>query len=465
MPRHDMTIRAVWLVALGLAAPLANAAPPLGLADVWRAAAQHDPEFAAARAAHDAGGSRRAQADALWRPNVVLEGGVGLASNETATRGAAFSAPGATPANGVAFDTSINNGTSSRVALSLRQPIFSRERAVQSGQLQTSADVADLQWQAAQQDLILRSADRYFDVALAEEQLRLLAGQQVAVDHTLVEARDRFRIGDEPITASHEAAARSAGLKAQVLSAETELELKRVALADLSGLAVDDAPLLLPRRDPNFDDLGALPGWLAQADRDSPTLRLSEAQLRMAELEARKTSAAVSPTLDLVAEVGRERLAGSGDFGSASNTTNSRAVGVRLVVPLYTGGWRSAQQREAQALVDKAHGELEHVRQQVALQTRSAWLDIAVGSSRIAALQAAALASRARLDSTRVGLQAGDRTTLDLLNAENDAAAADLALVQARVHVLTSRLRLAAVTGQLDEGSLARIGTAVQAAP
>ncbi|MEO7008548.1 MAG: TolC family protein [Caldimonas sp.] len=452
------------LVGLSVAAVFAPAAHALDLLDVWRAATLHDPGFRGALAAHDAGRARRDQAGSLWRPNVVLEGGVALASHDSAVRGARFSAPGSGQSSGVAFDTSIDDGIGSRVALSVRQPLFSREREVQGRQLQIAADAADFEWNQAQQALMLRSAERYFEVALAAEQLRLLTRQQTAVDRAFIEAQDRFRLGDRPIIDTQEAAARAADLKAQRLAAATELELKRAALVDFTGLALDARPLPLPAEAPAAGDIGDLAGWLARTEQDNPALHLARAGLLTSEQEARKTSAALAPSVDLVARLGRDRLAGSGSFGSASNSVSERSIGVQLSVPLYTGGWREARQIEARALVDKAGAELEQARQQVMLQTRSAWLELAVGNSQVAALEAAAHASRSRLDATRVGREAGDRTTLDLLNAENDAGAAELSVTRARVRLLMNRLRLVASAGQLDEPTLRQINAALQPA-
>lgn len=283
------------------------------------------------------------------------------------------------------------------------------------------------------------------------------------VARLLVEAQERFRIGDRPVIDTHEAAARAASLRSRRLAAETDLELKRVALSDLTGLRTVDTPLHLPLAAPRSDDVGALADWLAQVSERNPGLRVAEARLRAAEQEQRKTSTALSPSLDLVAQIGRERLSGSGDFGGASNTSSNRAVGVQLSVPLYTGGWRGARQTEARARVAKAQADLERARQQVALQTRSVWLDLAVGSGQESALAAAAVASLARLDATRVGRRAGDRTTQELLDAENDAAAAELALIEARVRLLTNRLRLFALGGQLEDTHLSRLDAALLA--
>ena len=448
-----MRVRPALLLLLALAGtPAAHAT---NLLDAWRAAAAHDPSFAAARAAHSAGQARREQAASLWRPNVALQAAVGAATQESSTRGARFSAPGFGESTGVGFDTSVTGGTSTRYALSLRQPLYGRERSAEGEQLKLAADMAEIEWRNAQQQLMLRVADRYFDAALAAQQLRLLAEQERAAEAARTEAADRFRIGDKPVTDVHEAEARAAALRAQRLAAQADLELRRTLLADLMGAPPDGAfPL------PDGAGAGALEpleAWLERAASGSPQVLLAQAQVELARQDARKSAGALSPTVDLVAQVGRERLSGSGDFGAAGNLSLQRAVGVQLNVPLYTGGWRSARHTEAVALEEKARAEHEQARQQARQQARSAWLDLSVGRSRIEALESGRRASLARLDATRVGLQAGDRTTLDLLNAQNDAAAAELALLQARVRQLTQRLRLAAAAGALDEPLLAAV--------
>jgi outer membrane protein len=454
LPRFRSALAAL-PVALALAITLP--AQATDLLDVWRAAQQHDPAFAAAHAAHEAGQARDAQAGALWRPTIALEGGVAQAASEASATGARFSAPGFGQSDGVAFDTSVTHGTSARYALALRQPVYSRERSAQSQQLHVAAQVADAQWQQAEQDLVLRSVQAYADAALAAEQLRLVTQQQAVVDKALTEAQDRFRIGDRPITDVHEATARAEGLKAQRLAMQTELEIKTQALADLTGLTLDPQALTLPDRTPPVDDLADLATWLARSAQHSPMLALAQARVDAAQAQAHADSAAFAPTVDVVAQIGRDHLSGSGDFGDASNTASNRAIGIQLSVPLYTGGLRSARATETQALADEARAGLDLARQQVAQQTRAAWLELAVGRSQTAALQAALAASRARLDATRTGVQAGDRTTLDLLNAENDTAAAELSLQQARVRLLVNRLRLAASAGELDDSLLQQL--------
>lgn len=450
-------------LAAGALALAALSAQATDLVQAWRAAREHDPDAAVALAARQAGETRRAQAAALWRPTLALNATVGAMNADTATTGARFSAPGFGQSDGVNFATSVHGGTSTRWGVSARQPLIDGEKQAQRRQLLVGADAADLEWQAAQQDLMLRTAQRYFDVVLAGRKLDLLRRQQVAVDKALVEARDRFAAGDKPVTDTHEASARARGLQAQVLAAESELQLAREQLADATGLPVAALQQLAAPADAAAPAaLPPLDQWLERAGRENLQLRLQLANARSAAQEVAKRSARAGITLDLVAQASRDRLSGSGDFGSAGNTSSQQMIGLQLTVPLSTGGMRSARQDEAVRLQEKADAEVERARQQVRQQTRAAWLGLQTGRARLDALSAALVASGARLDATQLGRQVGDRTTLDLLTAQNDASSAELALVQARSDVLMNRLRLAALAGELDEAPLQEVNAALR---
>ncbi len=455
-------MRSAAILCGALLLAVAQAATAADLIDAWRAAQKNDLEFAAAQSARQAGEARRAQGASVWRPSVQLTGTVGKANNETTTTGAQFSAPGFGTVDGASFDTSINNGNLTRWALEARQPLISRERDAQKRQLELAADVADLEWQSAQQALMLRTAERYFDAALAAESLRVLRRQQDAVERASIEVRDRFRLGDVPVTDTHEAAARAEAVRAEVLAAETQLQLKQAALADVTGLSTTELQALPAGGSAVAQDVPPLAQWLADAKASNLQWRAQTAGTEVAQQEAAKYGALAAPSLDLVAHVGQDRLNGSGDFGPASNNLNNAMIGVQLTVPLYTGGYRSARQDEALRLAEKAATEADRTAQQVALQTRAAWLGLTVGAARTAALAESLKATLSRLDATRVGRRVGDRTTLDLLNAENDAARAELALAQARVSLLLDRLRLAALAGHLDEAQLQVVNASLQ---
>ena len=463
------------LLALACSALAAPAAWATDLLQAWQAAEQHDRGHAVARAAHAAAQPRRDQASALWRPNVALTAGAGAGTSDTDVRGAQFAAPGLDTSNGVDFSTSVHGGTATRWALQASQPLYNPQRRAQQQQLGVQADQAELQWQAAQQALVLRTAQRYFDVAVAQEALAVLELQLDAVQRAATEAQDRYELGSVPITNTHEARARLAALRAQQLAAQSDLDVKRRLLADSTGLAGAALAVQLPAAgaatsngvagEGPLPHLRALSAWQQEADAANPDIRLQALAVDSARAEVRKHSRAAAPTVDLVAQAGQERLHGSGDFGRARNKSLNAMVGVQLNVPLWSGGMRSAKEGEALALQAQAEAQLEAVREQVAQQVHAAHLGLSVGAERVQALTENLTASEARQGATRLGQEVGDRTLLDLLSAENDSAAARLALAQARSQLLLDRLRLAQLAGQLNEGTLRSVNQALAPVP
>jgi outer membrane protein len=439
-------------IALGTAAPAGAG----GLVDAWKSAQTHDADIGVSRAARAMGQARAVQADTLWRPQVALSATAGIGRSDTSVDGARFSAPGFGTVDGASFRTAVD-GASGRIALSARQPLWSGERRAQSRQLALSGEAAELEWRAAEQEAMLRTAERWLEVSLAVEAVQVAQRQQQSVDRALAEATDRYRMGDAPVTGTHEARARAEAVRAQLLGARTELELREVALADVTGLPRRALQVGVVRGGPLADAPAPLERWLDDAARDNPSIRLQQVAVQVARAEAAKTERAASASVDLVATAARDRISGNGDFGGSASAATQALVGVQLSLPLYTGGWRDARHEEALRGIERADAELERTTRLVARQVRAAWLGLDTGAARVAALEQSLSASRARLDATRTGHQVGDRTTLDLLNAETDAAQAALALAHARVALLVDGLRIAALAGRLDEARLAAV--------
>ena len=432
----------------------ATAASAMDLLQVWQAVQQNDPQGAVSEASRAAGATRHDQAMALWRPYLGMSASAGWGSAQSQMSAAQFAMPGAAPVGGASFATSVNGGSTTRWTLAAKQPLYSPERRAQSAQLDTMALASELAWRLAQQDWMLQTTQRYLDVVQAERRLALVQQQQLAVDKALTEAKDRFVLGDAPVTDTHEAQARAQALAAQAIVASNDLDMVRQVLVDVTGLPVQALQLHAPHGQTLTPAIGPLTDWLQRAGQNSPVLKLQQAQTDAAQQEIEKHRATASATLDLVAQATRERISGTGDFGAASNTQSQQMVGLLLNVPLSTGGWRTAKLQEAIHGLDKARAELAQTRLQVSQMTRAAWQAVHSGQARLAALDAARTASRARLASTQLGRQVGDRTTLDLLNAQNDADAAELAWLQGQIDTLIAHLRLHALAGQLDESQL-----------
>ena len=438
------------LLAAALFVPSAQA---LDLLQTWEQARQHDPQMQVVQATRSSVQAYEAQAQSLWRPVVMGSATVGAMSSETRTTGAQFAVGGQPPMPG-SFATSASAALSTRWSLQAKQPLYSPERQAQQAQLQQAAGVAEWRADLAQQQFMLLTVQRYFNVLLAERQLQVLKSQHVAVQRSLTEAQDRFAIGDLPVTDTHEAAARASGLQAQWLAADSELQMARQVLAESTRLPTESLKPLTPKAAESAAASPPLDQVLAQVREANTGLRLKRAQWDVARHEVKKHQARGGITLDLVAQAGRDRLSGDGDFGPASNTQSQQMVGLSLSVPFYTGGYRSAKLQEAVSAQAQAEAEYELAVQQTQQQARSVWLALQTGPARLSALQAAWKASTARLDATRLGRQVGDRTTLDLLQAQNDAAQSELAWLRAQTELLQTRLQLDALTGSLSVQSL-----------
>ncbi len=435
-----------WVLAALLASPSVQA---LDLLQTWEQARAHDPQMQVVAATRSSVQAFEAQAKALWRPVLMGSATVGAMSADTRTTGAQFSMGGSG-----GFATSASAATSTRWSLQAKQPLYSPERQAQQAQLHTAASVAELRADLAQQQFMLLTAQRYFNLLMAERQEQVLKSQYAAVNRSLTEAKDRFALGDLPVTDTHEAAARAEGLKAQLLAAVSEVQMARSVLTDSTRLSADALKPRAPKGDVAVFAVPALAQVLDQVREANTVVRLQKAQQDAARQEVKKHQRSGGVTLDLVASAGRDRLSGDGDFGPSTNSQSQQMVGLSLNVPLYTGGWRNAKLQEAVNAQARAAAEVDLAVQQAQQQARSVWLALETGSSRLAALKAAWQASKARLDATRLGRQVGDRTTLALLQAENDAAQAELAWLRAQTDLLLTRLQLDALTGSMSVQSL-----------
>lgn len=469
-------MRKLLLCAAALLACGVGPAQAADLRDAWLAARQQHPGMAAAAAERAAGDARRLQAERIWNPTVAAQASAGAMGSRTSAQGAAFSLPGSAPVAGVGFETSVHSGPGTRWGVEARMPLYSPERSAQERQLRLSADLSELQAASMQQQLMLQTAERYFAAILAEQQHALLVRQQQATDRALQEARDRFTAGDTPITDVREAEALALATAAQAEAASVDLQIARRALAQTTGWDPAAPQTLRPpvavgapaETVGAASALGPVTSWLDGAARENLQLRTQAQLVAVAAQEAAKATQGASTKVDLVGQAGAEHLSGAGRWGSASNAARQFMVGVQIQVPLYTGGQQDARAQELLRLQDKAQANLDGARLDVTQQVHATWLQLQAGVARAHALEAALKAAQARLDATQLGRQVGDRTTLELLRATNDALQAESQLLAHRARMAQARLQLLALAGQLDEAALQAAtdaGTPVPPAP
>ena len=436
--------------ALVLASLMSNA-HSADLVQAWQNAQARDPEIAAARALYEQAAFRKEQAQALWAPTVGITGAVGIGGADSRTKGAE-----ALGYSDVSFKTNVNAGALTRASIGAQKAWINPEREAQSQQLELSAQLAEKQWQLAQHALVMRTAQKYFEVVGAEQTLQILQRQQKAVQLAATEIKKRQAVGDASVMDLQEANARVSDIRAHVLTQENDVAMKRLAYRqlvgqepiNLKGLAQTDSP---PR---NLADANT---WVQRAKQQSPSLQMMRFQQAIQEQEVKRVKADQGLRADWVAQAQMDRLMGQGMYGSASNQTTQYVVGVQVNVPLSTGGMVEAREREALKQVDKLRFDQELAELQVEQSVRSAWQSISSAQARLQALTQSDKASQARLAATRNAHRTGARTTNEWLGAEHDAAQAELALVQLRTQTVLERLRLLAASGELGEAQLQEI--------
>ena len=448
--KHSLTALAL---SIGMTAGMLQA-QPLDLMQTWQLATEHDPEYRARQAQANAGATQEQQARSLWLPTLGASATAGRGGHKSSSQGANFKTPNMGSENRVEFNNSITGGDLRAYEIGLKQPILSRERLAQSRQLRMGSELAELEWQHAQQQLMLRAAERYFDVLISRQAAQLLEQQHEQATRAEQETRTRFELGDRPVTDTHEATAQARSLQAMLLNAQMQQQLAEAAYGDLTGQPAGQLlslPLAAGMTAPELDSLAQ---WLSDVVQLNPAVQMQDKGADIALESIAQYSSWKSPTLDLVGRLAHEKLDGSGRYGSALNKADDWMLGVQINVPIFTGGYRSAKRKEAVYTHEQRIAEAEAMRQQVRQQTRSAWHAVQVSSQQVDALQQALEASRLRAESTRLGVELGDKTTLEKLDADNQHTKVQIDLLNAKVALIMHQLQLAALVGSLDRQHL-----------
>lgn len=429
----------------------------LTVTDAWKAAMVHDPAFAAAQAQWAAGQAHAAEGRAMWMPTLAATGSAGRSSLQSETSGAAFSAPGIAGTNGVNFRTSVNGGTATRWALVAEQPLYDMARLASSTAQKDTALAAEAEYHLARQDLMIRSASRYFDVLNARAQLDSLIRLHAAAENARAAAEARYNAGDIPATDMREAQAAADSIGVQELDTRTALTLAEASFSDLTGL---DAAALADLPESATADLpapDALEIWTERALSDSPQMAIKRLMVSTANTEVARYGSLTSTQVSLIAQVRRDSLHGNGDFGVAQITGRDASIGVQATIPLFTGGMRTAQRHEAQARERQAQAELQSAEQDIRQRTRASWLALTTAAARVQALQRLRGSAARRLDATKLGVEIGGRTALELLNAQADALRAAADFRRAQTQWLLAGLQLQAMAGRMTVADLANL--------
>ena len=425
---------------LALGAACSVPAQAQSLVDLYTAAQGFDAIYQSARAQFDATMAKADQAKAAILPTA------GLAISATNTNQEVQP----TPARSYGTQT----GT-----ISASQPLYRPANWASYAQGKKSVDLAQAQLAQAEQDLIVRVSQAYFDVLASSDSLTFLKSQKTAVAEQLASAKRNFEVGTSTITDSREAQARYDLVLAQELAAENDLLVKSLALNQLVGQQnVKPKPLkapvvLSPVQPADVDQ------WVTLSQANNPSIQQADVALEVARLETQKATAGHKPTLDLVGSYSAINNISGSSSSIGDSRVNVGTIGVNFNLPLFAGFSTQNRIRETMSLEEKARADLENARRSVGQGTRTAYFGVQSGLAQVNALQAAEASSQSALDANKLGYQVGVRINIDVLNSQSQLFDTKAKLAKARYDVLVGGLKLRQASGTLKADDLQPINS------
>lgn len=413
-------------------------AQAINLLQVYQEALANDAQYASARAARAAGQERSVQGRAGLLPVLGVGGSYSRVD------------PPVSPITGTGASF-----TSNSYAATLTQPLFRWANWEQYQQGKLSVAASEAQFAQAQQDLIVRVSQAYFDVLASQDALASVQAQKTAITEQLASAKRNFEVGTATITDTHEAQARYDLVIAQEFAALNDLEIKRTALQQIIGRPAGELATLRPGVQISAPQPAAAEQWVQSAEQQNYAVIGQQLALEIARRDIKKNRAGHFPTVDL--EASRSHSDRSISTTTPSGDTNT--VGVKWNIPLFAGFAVTSRVRESIALEDKARSDLENARRTAAQSARQAFLGVNSGLAQVKALEAAEISSQSALESNRLGYQVGVRINIDVLNAQQQLYSTRRDLAKARYDTIVNGLRLKSAAGTLKEADLTEVNS------
>ena len=410
------------------------------LIDVYQLAIKNDPEYRAQQFSLEAELETRVQAHAqLYKPIVSITANADRNYQDITS----------------AFGGGDTQYTGKGYSLNLAQPIYHKDRFVRLEQVDDQITKAQLDLDAAEQDLMLRTAERYFAVLSAQDNLAFTQAEKSALERQLEESNVRFEVGLIAITDIQEAQAGFDLASAREIQALNTMEDAQESLREITGqypqsLAklVDD----MPNARPDPDDIDA---WTQSSLENNLQLKARLIETSIVEKEISRQEASHYPTLDVVGNHGYRST--GGQFGDTE--VDFSQIGVQLNVPIYEGGQVTSRTREALHRHEEALEKLEQVRRSVDRKSREAYRGVLSGISQIKAFKQAMLSSETAVTATRTGYEVGTRTAVDVVTAEKEFFRTQRDYSQARYEYILDTLRLKQASGKLAPADIQQINS------
>src|ERR1700688_138672 len=352
-----------------------------------------------------------------------------------------------------------------KYGVDLKENLFRWENWVALQRADAQVAQAEADYQAAQQDLMSRVAQRYFDVLASQDFLDAQQGALASVDRQLEQAEKRYEVGRIAITDVQEARASHDSSAAAVIAAKRQVASAQEFLREITGdlfdtLARPIEPFELTNPDPVSEDR-----WVEMALQQNLSLVSSRLAADIARENVSAARGGHFPSLALVAS--RYKINSDGTsinsdgtpYGNSSVDQNQRSIGIQLTFPLYSGGMVSSQVRQAVYQHRAAKERVERVARQTEHDARDAYLGVLSEISRVKAFLRAVESTPTALNATESGYEAGTRTAVDVVESRRLWIQARTDYSRSRYDYMINVLKLQQAAGILSEQSLSRLNT------
>lgn len=428
------------VVALALALPAA--AQATDLLQTYEMARAGDPQLAAAESDRLAQKEGAVQARGALLPQI---NGSASFSRSHSSR----------PGNVVDFnkdgipDADLGNTKNRSYGVTIDQSIFDWANYTSLRGQKALSKAADYDLEAANDDLIVRTSNAYFDVLVARENLAAAEANETALKKQFDFAQARLDAGLAPITDLHEARAGYDSARASTILARNAQDDAYRALAEITGQPVTELKALPDDFRPQLPAEAGSEQWVNTAVEKNPTLKSVEYQVKSAEAGVSTARAGHYPSLGLR---GSYSNGTSWDSyrGTLSSDDEGNTIGLTLSVPIFSGGVTQSRVRQAIAQRDAAQDGYEQTKRALVRSTSNAYQALVAGVSEVEARRLALVSAKSAYDASQVGLEVGTRTVLDVLNNQRTLFGAQLDYATAKYNFLRSRLGLEQAAGTLD---------------
>ncbi|OWJ95751.1 channel protein TolC [Pseudomonas sp. A46] len=413
------------------------------LVTVYKDAVDNNADLAAARANFEAQREAVPQARAGLLPQI----NGGATATDTRTK---LDEPSSTSSrSGIAYQATLS------------QPIFRADRWFQLKAAESSTEQAALEFSATQQDLILQTAETYFAVLRAQDNLASTKAEEAAFKRQLDQANERFDVGLSDKTDVLEAQAGYDTARANRMIAERNVEDAFQALVTLTNreyASLEGILHTLPVVVPAPNDAKA---WVDTAAQQNLNLRAANHAVDAAEETLRQRKAGHAPTLDAVASYQKGDNDSLGFSNSVNNTGPSfgsdveqRSIGLELNIPIYSGGLTSSQVRESYQRLNQTEQQRESLRRNVVQNTRNFHRAVNTDVEQVKARKQSIISNQSALEATEIGYQVGTRNIVDVLDAQRQLYSSVRDYNNARYDYILDNLRLKQAAGTLSPADL-----------